>query len=151
MAERIFKLDEAVSIEYQAPNKTSGQTVIAEIYLPGNVKDSSFPDLTLTERGSSGTYYGEFTPDQVGEWIVICHLDDESGQVIKRYSVGEHNVESVGQAVGAVDAAVGTVDGKATNIKTTVDNIDIQLDTVETKIDNIDTKVSALDTPPMIS
>lgn len=137
MAERNYKVNEPITIVYQAPNKESGATIIAEIYLPSGSKDSNFPDITLTERGSTGTYVDTFTPDQAGEWQVIIHKDDDTGQVTKRYSVGIYNVESVGQ--------------ETSGVKSVVDGIDSQLDTVETKVDAIDTKVSSLDTPPMVS
>ena len=137
MAEKNFKVDEEIKIVYQAPNKETGLTITAEIILPGDVKDSDFPDQTLTEVLGKGIYTGTFTPDQSGEWQVVVHKPGDEGQVVKRYSVGAENLESVG--------------GKADNIKTTVDGIDTQLDTVETKIDNLTTNVNTLDTPPMIS
>jgi hypothetical protein len=130
MAEKNYKVNEPIKIVYQAPGKQSGLTVTAEIILPGDVKDSNFPDIVLTEVLGKGIYADTFTPDQVGEWESIVHLPGDAGQVVKRYSVGNFDVDTVGN--------------RADSIKTTVEGIDTQLDTVETKIDNIDT-------PPMIS
>jgi len=131
MAEKVFKVNEVIEIVYQAPSAESGLTdIIAEIFLPSNTKDSNFPDVSLVEIGNTGEYRGEFTPDQQGEWKVIIHKSEGDGQVVKRYSVGGHNVHSVGEAVGGVDT-------KASSIIT--------------KVDAIDTKVSSLDTPPMVS
>lgn len=131
MAEKNYKVGEVIEVVYQAPNKQSGlDNAVVEIFLPNDQKDSAFPDEILTEIGSTGTYKGTFTPDAEGEWKVICHKADGDGQVVKRYSVGGHNVHSVGAKVDAVDA---------------------QLDTVESKIDTLDTKVGSLDTPPMVS
>jgi hypothetical protein len=123
MAERQFKVGNPIKIVYQAPNRESGQTIVAEIILPNDAKDSAFPDLTLNELFSTGIYYGSFTPDQTGEWEVIIHKASGDGQVVKRYSVGGYNVHSLGTKV----------------------------DALETKIDNIETKVNTLDTPPMVS
>lgn len=138
MAERNYKVNEPIKVLYQAPNRQSGLTdIVGEIYLPNGSKDSNFPDVSFTERGNSGTYSGSFTPDALGEWQVIVHQSDGSGQVTKQYSVGYYDVTGVGVAVEEVETKIDTVDTK--------------VDTVETKIDILDTKVSSLDTPPMIS
>jgi len=111
--------------------------VVAELVLPNDLKDSNFPDEILAEIGNSGIYKGSFTPDQEGEWKAICHKADGDGQVVKRFSVGLHNVHSVGQAVGGLNAGIDILDDKA--------------DTTHSKLDDINTKVSSLDTPPMVS
>jgi len=131
MAEKNFKVGEAIEVVYQAPNKEGGLTgVVAEIVLPNDEKDSSFPDEALLEIGSSGIYKGDFTPDQEGEWKVICHKANGDGQVVKRYSVGLHNVSSVGEGVSGLNSGITGLDAK---------------------LDALDTKVSSLDTPPMVS
>ena len=141
MAEKQFKINEPIEIVYQAPNRESGLSggtaVVAEIFLPNDTKDSTFPDLELVEIGTSGVYKGLFTPDQEGEWKVVIHKSNGDGQVVKRYSVGAHNVNSVGAAIENVDSDVAVV-------QTTADSI-------ETKVDDLDIKVSSLDTPPMVS
>lgn len=138
MAEKLYKVNEVIEIVYQAPNKESGLTdIVAEIYLPSDVKDSNFPDVVLTEIGGSGTYNGPFTPDTQGEWKVIIHKSSGDGQVVKRYSVGGHNVNSVGDAIANVDSDVAGVQSTANSI--------------ESKVDTINNKVDSLDTPPMVS
>ena len=169
MAEKMFKVNEAIEIIYQAPNKetglSGGSAPVAEIYLPNDAKDSGFPDVSLTEIGASGVYKGLFTPDAQGEWKVTIHKAGGDGQVVKRYSVGLHNVSSVGEGVTTVDGKVDTVDGKVTTVDGKVDTVDGKVvavdgkvdgvqttaDSIETKVDNLDTKVSSLDTPPMVS
>jgi len=157
MAEKNYKVGEAIEIVYQAPGAVSGLTVTCEIILPGNIKDSSFPDSTLNEVLGKGVYQKEFTPNAPGEWKTIVHIP-AGGQVVKRYSVGAHNVESVGNAVGSVGSAindldndissldgdVGVVDEKVEDVQTTVDNI-------ETKVDDINVVLGGFDSPPMIS
>jgi len=131
MSERNLKVGNPITIAYQTLNKETGATVVSEIYLPAGVKDLvNFPDVTLLERGSSGSYVGTFTPDDVGEWVVLTHKADGSGQVMKRFSVGHHNMQSVGDDVN-------TIQGVTTSI--------------ESKVDAIDLKVGAIDTPPMCS
>jgi hypothetical protein len=170
MADKQFKVNEVIELGYQAPNKESGLTVTAEIYLPNLAKDSLFPDVTLVEVESTGTYRGSFTPDQEGTWQVITHKAGGDGQVVKNYSVGAHNVHSVGAAIADVDsdvaavgaavadvdsdvAAVGVaiadVDSDVAVVDGKVDTVDGKVDAVDAKLDSIDTKVSALDTPPM--
>ena len=145
MAEKLYKVGESIEIVYQAPNAESGLIdVTAEVYLPSNSKDSNFPDITLEEMDNTGEYREDFTPDEQGEWKVIIHKASGDGKVVKRYSVGAHNVHSVGEVTAAVS-------GKTSNIQTVVNAIDTQLDTVESKIDEVNTKVGALDTPPMVS
>ena len=175
MAEKLYKVNEAIELGYQAPNKQSGLSgVVAEIYLPNKEKDSSFPDVTLVEVGNSGTYRGEFTPDQQGTWQVIMHKDDGDGQVTKNYSVGGYNVHSVGEAIDDIDSDVASldtkvdtradttdgkvddldsdvaaVDGKVDAVDAKADTTHTKIDTVEGKIDDISNSVGALDTPPM--
>ena len=151
MGQRDYRVNEPIQVLYQAPNKASGETVIGEVYLPSGFKDSSFPDFTLTERGATGTYVGEFTPDTTGEWQVIVHLDDGSGQVTIRYSVGTYDVTGVGVAIEGVDAKVDIIDSVLDGVDTQVDQMDTQLDTMEGKIDSIQSSVGSIDTPPMVS
>jgi len=151
MGRRDLRVNQPIHFIYQAPNRESGRTVEAEIYLPNGSKDSSFPDIILTERGSSGTYVGEFTPDAVGEWQVIIHLDDDTGQVTKRFSVGSYDVTGVGVAVEDVDAKVDIIDSTLDGVDTQVGQIDTQLDVIEGKVDTINTQVGSIDSPPMVS
>lgn len=142
MAQKNYRVGEAIPLGYQAPNKETGLIVISEIYLPNKAKDSAFPDVTLDEIDGTGTYRGEFTPDQQGTWQVITAKDDGDGQVANNYSVGADNVHSVGGKIDTVDAKVEVVDAKVVAVAS-------DLGDVEIKVDAIDTKVSALDTPPM--
>lgn len=160
MAEKNLLINELIEFVYQAPNATPGLSdITAEIYLPGNVKDEpNFPDIPLTEIDSTGEYVGSFIPNAEGEWKVIIHRPGSEGQVVKRFSVGAHNVHSVGEksnsiqaAVADVDADVAVVGGVVTTVDGKVDAIDAKAVSIETKVDNIDTKVSSLDTPPMVS
>lgn len=128
MAEKLYKVNEAIELGYQAPNKETGLIdVVAEIYLPNKQKDSTFPDVELVEVGATGTYRGEFTPDAQGTWQVIMHKSDGDSQVTKSYSVGAFNVHTVGEAVVAVDSAVGGVDTKVTAVDGKVDTVNTNM------------------------
>lgn len=159
MAEKNYKVDEVIKIVYQAPNKETGLTITAEIVLPGGAKDiGSFPDLTLVDVLSKGIYTGDFTPDAQGEWQAIVHKPGDEGQVVKRYSVGAHNIHDIGEDVGIVDvkvdtaiAGVNTVDGKVDTVDGKVVGVQNTADSIETKVDNLTNITGALDTPPMIS
>lgn len=128
MAEKLYKVLEAIELGYQAPNKETGLVgIVAEIYLPNKQKDSTFPDVELVEVGATGTYRGEFTPDAQGTWQVIMHKADGDSQVTKSFSVGAFNVHTVGEAVVAVDSAVGGVDTKVTAVDGKVDTVNTNM------------------------
>jgi len=136
MAQKNYLVGEEIEIGYQAPNAESGLIgVVAEIYLPSGDKDSSYPDVSLIERGSSGTYVGKFTPDQQGEWEAVRHKADGDGQTTTMFSVGGHNVHTVGEKANALG-------GQLNDVEAAVTGMDGQLDTIEEKLDKIDT-------PPM--
>jgi outer membrane murein-binding lipoprotein Lpp len=139
MAEKLYKVNEAIELGYQAPNKETGLVgVVAEIYLPNKQKNTFHPDVALVEVEATGTYRGEFTPDEQGTWQIIMHKADGDSQVTKSYSVGAHNVHTVGEAVGTVDGKIVTVDGK-------VDTVDGKVVAATGKIDTVDSKVVTLD------
>lgn len=153
MADKLYKMSELIDLNYQAPNKQSGLGgVVAEIYNPSKANVGS---VALVEVTGTGTYCGAFTPNAVGTWQVIMHKSDGDGQVAKSFSVGAHNVHSVGEAVGAVNTSVGGVQTTVNGIDTNVDSIRGEFESgglvveIDTKLDSINNKVSALDTPPM--
>jgi uncharacterized protein YlzI (FlbEa/FlbD family) len=165
MAEKLYKVNEAIELGYQAPNKETGLLgIVAEIYLPNKQKNSNFPDVEMVEVGATGTYRCEFTPDVQGTWQVIMHKADGDSQVTKSYSVGAFNVHTVGEAVVAVDSAVGGVDTKVTAVDGKVDTVntnmakdatvakeatltmlDGEIDTANAAITTVDGKVVTVD------
>lgn len=118
MAEKNYKISEPILVIYQAPNKATGLTITMEIYDETGAKDiPNFPDVAMTERGSSGVYDGSFTPDAGGDWAVVCHKADGTGQVLKHYSVGNYNIDDIGSSLSTVDGKIDTVDGKLDNLQ----------------------------------
>jgi len=119
MADKLFKINEAIEIGYQAPNAATGLLeVVAEIYLPNKTKNSFFPNVELVEVADTGTYRGSFTPNAVGTWQVIIHKAgalSKEGQVIKAYSVGNYNLNDIGVAVEAVQSSLTALGDVATS------------------------------------
>ena len=156
------KVGAAIEIVYQAAGATSGLSdVVATIYDETHSLDGvNFPDVTLTELGSTGRYYGSFTPDAEGWWTVIVDSATKPGKVVKSYEVVGHSVDSVGDSVAALN------DLSAADVNTEVDTAladydaptKAELDTSESNIRGTDgdtlktisDQVDGLASPPML-
>ncbi|KKN77831.1 hypothetical protein LCGC14_0355680 [marine sediment metagenome] len=110
MGQGTYKVGEVIEVTYQAKGSTTGLTdVVMEIYDETGAKDIPiFPDVIMTEVGSTGRYYGVFTPDVVGVWKVLIDSATASGKMVKQFDVVLHNIDSIG---GAVDSVKSTVEG----------------------------------------
>jgi hypothetical protein len=99
------KVNKQIEVTYQAAGAQSGLTdVTMVIYDETHSLDGvNFPDVTMTEIGSTGRYYGTFTPDAEGEWNVLIDSATVPGKVVKQYTVVAHDVDSVGDAVGGLN------------------------------------------------
>jgi hypothetical protein len=124
MAQGQYKIGEVIEVTYQATKSTTGLVdVTMEIYDETHTKDViTFPDIIMTEIGTTGRYYGSFTPDVEGVWNVTINSVTKKGEVVKQYAVVGYNIDAVGDAINVVDG----------------------------KVDSIDVKVDALESPPMI-
>ena len=100
MAQKNYLVSEAIQVTYQPAKAESGLLdVTMEIYDETGAKDIiNFPDVTMTEIGVSGRYTGSFTPDAEGEWVVMVSHSSSKDQVVKQYSVGAYNLNTVGDA-----------------------------------------------------
>lgn len=105
MAQGIYKVGEVIDVTYQATKSTSGLTdVKMEIYDESRAKDiGNFPDVTMTEIGSTGRYYGSFTPDAEGIWTILIDSATKSGKIVKAFAITAHNLDSIGDAVAALN------------------------------------------------
>lgn len=121
MAQKSYKVNEAVEVVYQALNSQTGITINMEVYDETHIIVVGGP-VALTELGTSGRYYGNFTPDAEGEWSVQVEQSDGTGKVTKAFSVGAHNIGGIGAII----------------------------DTMDTKVDDIGIKIDGLSSPPMI-
>jgi len=136
MADKLYKVSEAIKVFYQAPNAATGKTVNMEVYDETNTIVVGGPTV-LTEVGSSGRYQGTFTPDAAGDWSVQIQISDGTGKVVKAYSVGSYNVDTIGTDVAAVDSALTTVDTVLGTVDGKVDDVDSVLTTVDTAVGNL--------------
>lgn len=140
MADKLFKVNEAIEVGYQAPNKESGlvypNAPMAVIYNPSGGVHAT---IGLTEVGATGTYAGQFTPNVEGSWKVLLSKFDGDAQVVKAYSVGAKNIQDI-----YLDTAKDSTVAKDNTVAKSAD-----LANVDTKVTNIENIVSALDTPPM--
>ena len=161
MAQGEHKVGVAIEVTYQALNSQTGLVVTMEIYDETHVKDAvNFADVVMTEMAVSGRYYGAFTPDVEGLWNIVMSDAAGKGKVVKQYAVAGHDVDSVGDAVGALnDVSTAQVN---TEVDTALTDYDAptkaELDTHETNIrgadaDTLETLSDQLDSvsnPPMV-
>ena len=114
MALKDYPVNEAINVEYATDGFKAGQTVTMVIFDETLVKDAvDFPDVTMIERTEEPIYDGSFTPDAQGEWLVLCSYGSGKGQVIKKFSVGGYNLDSVGQKVDAIGLQTAGLDSPA--------------------------------------
>lgn len=162
MAQGIWKVGEVIDVTYQATKSTTGLTdVKMEIFDETRAKDiGNFPDVTMTEIGATGRYYGSFTPDAEGIWSVMIDSATKSGAVVKTFAVTAHNIDSIGDAIAALnDLSAADVNAE---VDTALADYDAptkaELDTAESNIrgtdnDTLKTISDQLDNvegPPMI-
>ena len=101
----VFKNGEVIDVTYQATKTTTGLVdVTMKIYDETRALDGvNFPDVVMTEIGATGRYYGSFTPDAEGVWTVLINSASKSGEVVKTFLVTAHNIDSIGDAVAALN------------------------------------------------
>jgi len=111
MANKNYLVNEAIQVIYQPSGAKSGQTVTMEIFDETGVKDAvDYPDVTMTEISTTGRYIGTFTPDTQGEWIIMASYGNNKGKVVKQYSVGGYNIDSIGQTVDSIESQTLGID-----------------------------------------
>ena len=119
-----YKVNKVIEETYQAAGATTGLVdVTMEIYDETRAKDAiNFPDITMTEIGATGRYYGSFTPDVEGEWRAVINSATKAGKVVRQYTVVAHDVDSVGDAVAVTDGKVDALNNISTaQVNTEVD------------------------------
>ena len=149
--ERNYKVNESIQVMYQAAGAATSLTPLMEIYDETGVKDIvNFPDVNMTEIGSSGRYTGSFTPDQEGEWSVQIS-DVNGGKVVKQFSVGKDNVSGISSKVSdlvddvdtvssdlqVVAGDIGSVSSDLTLVAGDVTSVSSDLQDVAGNIDNV--------------
>lgn len=131
-------VNEVIEVTYQATASTTGLVdVTMEIYDETRAKDGvNFPDVTMTEIGVTGRYYGTFTPDAVGKWRVMVNSATKPGKLVKDFDIVSHNIDSIGGAVAALnDVSAADVAGELATYDAPTK---AELDTSETNIRGAD-------------
>jgi len=104
----IAEVGKTVDITYHAAKHATGLTdVKAKIYDETRALDPvNFPDVTLTEIGATGIYYGSFTPDVVGTWTVTVDSATKPGPDEFTIQVGNYDLDSLGSTLDEVKTVV---------------------------------------------
>lgn len=123
MAAGTYKNGVEIIVVYQAVNCATGKTVTMDVYNETHVKDDPKSVAEMTEVGTTGRYYAAFTPDAEGEWIVVMkNTTDSNGEVVKAFGVCDHDVDSIGDKVAAIDALTKAAgDGDLAAMKSILD------------------------------
>lgn len=101
----IYKVGKAIELVYQATKSQTGLTdVTMVIYDETHALDgTNFPDVTMTELGSTGRYYGSFTPDTVGHWTVLVDSATKPGPVVKAFDVVTNDTDDIVSDIAALN------------------------------------------------
>lgn len=114
MADKTYKVNEAVDVVYQTAGSQTGIVVTMSVYDEAGVLDAGQSGAML-EIGVTGRYKKSFTPDAEGLWITQIN-DVAGGKAVKSYSVGTTNIAEIG-------ATVTTLNVKVDNLQEAVDNL----------------------------
>lgn len=118
MGIRNYQVNQSIKVIFKAtPGATSANM---DVFDEADTLDAT-QSGAMTQIGSTNRWTKDFTPDANGDWSIEI-TDSFGAQVIKHYSVGNYNIDSIG-------ADVATIDGK---------------------VDIIDAKIDGLQSPPMI-
>lgn len=143
MAQKNYKKDEAIRVLYRAiPGSTSATL---NVYDETDTQDA-VQSGAMTQLGATDRWIKTFTPDANGNWSV--HItDSKGGSVIKDYSVGDYNVDSVGATAASIESKVDALNDVSTSeVNTEVDSAladydaptKAELDTTESNIRGTD-------------
>ena len=104
----IAEIGKSVDITYHSQKHTSGLTdVTAQIYDESRALDPvNFPDVVLIEIGTTGIYYGSFTPDAAGIWTVQVDSATKSDPAEFTIQVGNYDLDSLGSTLDSVQTTV---------------------------------------------
>ena len=109
MAEKNFKVNEPIQVEYRAKKSKTGATVVLDVFDETGALDALKGVAAMPEPNSDGVYIASFTPDAQGEWVVYVYESGKaSDKVIRKYSVGGYDLDTVGQTVDAIEAEAGS-------------------------------------------
>jgi hypothetical protein len=123
MAENNRKVGNLIDVVYQSEKAQTGLTVTMEIFDETHAKDVvNFPDVTMSELGSSGRYVGSFTPDAVGTWIVMLADGSNKGKIVRIYEVGTKDLSTLSTEISTTESNIRGTDNDT--LKDLSDQID---------------------------
>ena len=103
MASKIYKVNEPIEVLYQALNCSTGVQIDMSVYDASHTYIGEDP-IVLSEFGTTGRYYGSFTPDTEGDWTVMLQQSNGDGKKSESFSVGTYDLQDIGKKV---DAQIG--------------------------------------------
>ena len=122
MAQKSYKVGQAIEVVYQAQNAASAVVINMEVYDEAHVIVVGGPTV-LTELGSSGRYYTTFIPDAEGEWSVQIEQTGGIGKATKSFSVGSRNLQDIGATVETVENITTTLGTNLAIVEGKVDSV----------------------------
>ena len=114
MALKQYKVNESLVVFYQPLLATPGIVCTMTVYNSSWQIDSAQSGTMFEFGASTGRYERAFTPNTKGDWFVLIS-DANGGKAVQAFSVGDYNIQAIGDAVAAVQATVNTINSKVTN------------------------------------
>jgi len=109
MAAKNYKVGEAIQVEYRSKKSQTGLTVLMDVFDETGTLDVILSVPAMSEPNSDGVYVDSFTPDAQGNWMVYVYETGKANdKVIRKYSVGGYDLDTVGQTVDAIAADTGS-------------------------------------------
>ena len=147
----LYKSGVPIIVSYQAAAVESAATIKMDVYDEAHVLDAVKSVAAMTELGVTGRYWASFTPDAVGEWIILMYEDGGGGEVVKAFRVGTADEFGIKAVVDSVETKVDTVDTVVDGIATTLATpatfkADVSALATVAKQDIIDTNVDDIET-----
>ena len=112
MATGTYKNGVQINLVYQAVGQLAAAIPVGTVFDEAGAVDapkstSLTSQLLLGELTgvAAGRYLGHFTPDAEGRWTVVIQDKNSDGEVSKVYEVCGHDMDTVGDAVAALDTA----------------------------------------------
>ena len=148
------KINKAIEVIYQAAGAVTGlDDVKMDVYDEAHVEDVAKAVAAMTEIGSTGRYYGVFTPDAEGEWTVLIDSIVAPGKVVKKYTVVAHDVDSIGDDIAALEdiSSADVASELATYGSPTKAEMDTKIDNIQGGSETLETIKGAIDSISTLS
>jgi len=148
------KVNKAIEVIYQAAGAATGLVdVKMDVYDEAHAEDVAKAVAAMTEIGSTGRYYGSFTPDAEGEWSVLIDSIVAPGKVVKKYTVVAHDVDSVGDDIAALEnlSSAGVASELATYDAPTKAELDSAEGNIRGGVETLETIKTAVDGISVVS